>query len=406
MPKIKIKNLYKIFGPYPQRSLKKLASGISKEKLLQETGNTVGVHNVSFSVEQAEIFVVMGLSGSGKSTLVRCINRIIEPTAGEIYIDDINITQLPMKELRFFRQKKLAMVFQHFALLPHRTILQNVAYGLEIQGMEKNAREEKARAVLETVGLKDWSAAYPEQLSGGMQQRVGLARALAVDPDILLMDEPFSALDPLIRREMQEELMELQERVRKTIIFITHDLDEALKLGDRIAIMKDGLIDQIGTPEEILTNPATEYVANFVTDVDRSKILKAENIMIRPTAHVSANDGPRVALRKMKKEALSSIFVIEGDRRLAGIVTVDRAVEAVKNRVIDLRQIVETDIPVTAPGTPIQDLLPVAATARVPIAVIDEKKRLLGIIVRVSVLAGLVGGGENNNVENLTGKLG
>ncbi|NMA91737.1 MAG: glycine betaine/L-proline ABC transporter ATP-binding protein [Firmicutes bacterium] len=405
MPKIKIKNLYKIFGPYPQRSLKKLASGISKEKLLQETGNTVGVHNVSFSVEQAEIFVVMGLSGSGKSTLVRCINRIIEPTAGEIYIDDINITQLPMKELRFFRQKKLAMVFQHFALLPHRTILQNVAYGLEIQGMEKNAREEKARAVLETVGLKDWSAAYPEQLSGGMQQRVGLARALAVDPDILLMDEPFSALDPLIRREMQEELMELQERVRKTIIFITHDLDEALKLGDRIAIMKDGLIDQIGTPEEILTNPATEYVANFVTDVDRSKILKAENIMIRPTAHVSANDGPRVALRKMKKEALSSIFVIEGDRRLAGIVTVDRAVEAVKNRVIDLRQIVETDIPVTAPGTPIQDLLPVAATARVPIAVIDEKKRLLGIIVRVSVLAGLVGGGENNNVENLTGKL-
>ena len=241
------------------------------------------------------------------------------------------------------------MVFQHFALLPHRTILQNVAYGLEIQGMEKNAREEKVRAVLETVGLKDWSAAYPEQLSGGMQQRVGLARALAVDPDILLMDEPFSALDPLIRREMQEELMELQERVRKTIIFITHDLDEALKLGDRIAIMKDGLIDQIGTPEEILTNPATEYVANFVTDVDRSKILKAENIMIRPTAHVSANDGPRVALRKMKKEALSSIFVIEGDRRLAGIVTVDRAVEAVKNRVIDLRQIVETDIPVTAP---------------------------------------------------------
>ena len=196
MPKIKIKNLYKIFGPYPPKVSKKLASGISKEKLLQETGNTVGVHNVSFSVEQAEIFVVMGLSGSGKSTLVRCINRIIEPTAGEIYIDDINITQLPMKELRFFRQKKLAMVFQHFALLPHRTILQNVAYGLEIQGMEKNAREEKARAVLETVGLKDWSAAYPEQLSGGMQQRVGLARALAVDPDILLMDEPFSALDP------------------------------------------------------------------------------------------------------------------------------------------------------------------------------------------------------------------
>lgn len=393
MPKIEIKNLYKIFGPYPQQSLKKLQSGISKEELFKETGHTVGVHNVSFSVEQGEIFVVMGLSGSGKSTLIRCINRLIEPSAGEIYIDDINITQLSPQELRLLRQKKLAMVFQHFALFPHRTILQNVAYGLEVQGVEKDVREKKAEAVLETVGLKEWSAVYPEQLSGGMQQRVGLARALAVDPDILLMDEPFSALDPLIRKEMQEELMELQGKLQKTIIFITHDLDEALKLGDRIAIMKDGFIDQIGTPEEILTNPATEYVANFVIDVDRSKILKAENIMFRPTVLVSVNDGPHVALRKMKKEALSSIFVIGDDRILIGIVTVDRAVEAVKNKETDLKQIVETDIPVTAPDTPIQDLLPIAVTARVPIAVIDEKRKLLGIIVRVSVLAGLIGEG-------------
>ena len=246
----------------------------------------------------------MGLSGSGKSTLIRCINRLIEPTDGEIYIDGENVTALSLDKLRLVRQKKLAMVFQRFALFPHRTILQNVAYGLEIQGVNKSAREEKAYAVLETVGLKEWSAVYPEQLSGGMQQRVGLARALAVDPDILLMDEPFSALDPLIRKEMQEELMELQGKVQKTIIFITHDLDEALKLGDSIAIMKDGVIDQIGTPEEILTHPATEYVANFVNDVDRSRILKAENIMVRPTAHVSSNDGPRVALRKMKEEAV------------------------------------------------------------------------------------------------------
>ena len=399
MPKIEIKNLYKIFGSSPQKSLKKLQAGISKEDLLKETGHTVGVHNVSLSVEQGEIFVVMGLSGSGKSTLVRCINRLIEPTAGEIYIDDKSITLLSAEGLRLLRQKKLAMVFQRFALFPHRTILQNVAYGLEIQGIEKNVREEKAQAMLETVGLKEWSAAYPEQLSGGMQQRVGLARALAVDPDILLMDEPFSALDPLIRKEMQEELMELQEKLQKTIIFITHDLDEALKLGDRIAIMKDGLIDQIGTPEEILTNPATEYVSTFVTDVDRSKILKAENIMIRPTAHVSAGDGPRVALRKMKEEALSSIFVIGEDRILAGIVTVDRAVEAVKKKEMDLKKIVETDIPMTAPDTLIQDLLPVAAAARVPIAVVDKKKRLLGIIVRVTVLAGLIGGGENDNID-------
>ncbi|MGI6318822.1 MAG: quaternary amine ABC transporter ATP-binding protein [Dethiobacteria bacterium] len=397
MPKIEVKNLYKIFGPYPRQALIKLQSGWSKEKLLRQTGHTVGIHNVSFSVEQGEIFVVMGLSGSGKSTLIRCINRLIEPTDGEIYIDGENVTALSLDKLRLVRQKKLAMVFQRFALFPHRTILQNVAYGLEIQGVNKSAREEKAYAVLETVGLKEWSAVYPEQLSGGMQQRVGLARALAVDPDILLMDEPFSALDPLIRKEMQEELMELQGKVQKTIIFITHDLDEALKLGDSIAIMKDGVIDQIGTPEEILTHPATEYVANFVNDVDRSRILKAENIMVRPTAHVSSNDGPRVALRKMKEEALSSIFVIGEDRTLYGIVTVDRAVEAVKDKVTDLKKIVETDIPVTAPDTLIQDLLPLAATARVPIAVVDENRRLLGIIMRVSVLAGLVGGGGDDN---------
>jgi glycine betaine/proline transport system ATP-binding protein len=397
VPKIEVKNLYKIFGPYPRQALIKLQSGWSKEKLLRQTGHTVGIHNVSFSVEQGEIFVVMGLSGSGKSTLIRCINRLIEPTDGEIYIDGENVTALSLDKLRLVRQKKLAMVFQRFALFPHRTILQNVAYGLEIQGVNKSAREEKAYAVLETVGLKEWSAVYPEQLSGGMQQRVGLARALAVDPDILLMDEPFSALDPLIRKEMQEELMELQGKVQKTIIFITHDLDEALKLGDSIAIMKDGVIDQIGTPEEILTHPATEYVANFVNDVDRSRILKAENIMVRPTAHVSSNDGPRVALRKMKEEALSSIFVIGEDRTLYGIVTVDRAVEAVKDKVTDLKKIVETDIPVTAPDTLIQDLLPLAATARVPIAVVDENRRLLGIIMRVSVLAGLVGGGGDDN---------
>ncbi len=397
MPKIDIKNLYKIFGPNAKRYLKRLQAGVSKENLFRETGHTVGVNRVSFSVKQAEIFVVMGLSGSGKSTLIRCINRLIEPTSGEIFFDDKDITRLSPRELRLLRQEKVAMVFQHFALLPHRTILQNVAYGLEIQGIKKEAREKTAQAVLESVGLEEWSDVYPEQLSGGMQQRVGLARALAVDPDLLLMDEPFSALDPLIRKEMQEELMELQQKMRKTIIFITHDLDEALKLGDRIAIMKDGSIEQIGTPEEILTNPATGYVANFVNDVDRSRILKAEHIMIRPTAHISASDGPRVALRKMREEALSSIFVIGHDRTLVGIVTVDRAVEAVKKKENALQKIVETDIPVTSPDTPIQDLFPVAATARVPIAVVDEKRKLLGIIVRVSVLAGLVGRGEKNN---------
>jgi glycine betaine/proline transport system ATP-binding protein len=395
--KIDVKNLYKIFGPEPRKAMERLKAGMSKEDLLQKTSHTVGVCDVSFSVGQGEIFVVMGLSGSGKSTLVRCLNRLIEPTAGEVIIDSEVITGLSAEKLRAFRQKKVSMVFQRFALFPHRTILQNVAYGLEIQGMGKQAREEKALYMLATVGLKDWGSVYPEQLSGGMQQRVGLARALAVDPDILLMDEPFSALDPLIRKEMQEELTELQSSMQKTIIFITHDLDEALKLGDRIAIMKDGQIVQLGTPEEILTNPSNGYVANFVTDVDRSRVLKAENVMIRPSALVKVTDGPRLALRKMKREELSSIFVIGEGRTLRGIVTVDRAVEAVDRKEGDLENIIDEDIPVTSPDVTLLDLIPMAVTARVPIAVIDDNRKLLGIIVRVSVLSGLIAKGDDNN---------
>ncbi len=391
MVKIEVKGLYKIFGAHPRQALEKIKRGQSKDELLQKTGHTVGINDATFAVDEGEIFVIMGLSGSGKSTLVRCINRLIEPTSGSITIDGEDITRLSAEKLRVMRQKKIGMVFQRFALFPHRTILQNVAFGLEIQGMDKLTREEKAMKVLETVGLKDWAHVYPEQLSGGMQQRVGLARALAADPDILLMDEPFSALDPLIRKEMQEELVELQDRMHKTILFITHDLDEALKLGDRIAIMKDGIIVQLGTPEEILTNPADEYVASFVTDVDRSKVLTAENIMFRPFAVVRDDDGPRVAVRKMQKEGFSNIFVVGPDRVLLGIVTVEKALEAVKNNVKDLHQILDTDIPITSPDVLVQDLMPMAVTAKVPIAVVDENKRLKGIIVRVSVLAGLSG---------------
>jgi glycine betaine/proline transport system ATP-binding protein len=393
--KIDVKSLYKIFGPEPRKALEKLRAGMGKDDLLQKTGHTVGVSDASFSVAQGEIFVVMGLSGSGKSTLVRCLNRLIEPTAGEVTIDGEVISSLSTEKLRAFRQKKMSMVFQRFALFPHRTILQNVAYGLEIQGMGRQAREEKALDMLATVGLKDWVSVYPDQLSGGMQQRVGLARALAVDPDILLMDEPFSALDPLIRKEMQEELTELQSNMQKTIIFITHDLDEALKLGDRIAIMKDGRIVQLGTPEEILTNPSNGYVANFVTDVDRSRVLKAENVMIRPSALVKITDGPRLALRKMKREEFSSIFVIGEGRTLQGIVTVDRAIEAVEKKEKDLRNIVDEDVPVTSPEVTLLDLFPMAATARVPIAVVDDNRKLLGIIVRVSVLSGLIARGDD-----------
>ncbi|MFP4516494.1 MAG: glycine betaine/L-proline ABC transporter ATP-binding protein, partial [Desulfovibrionales bacterium] len=273
MEKIQVRNLSKIFGSHPERGIALLEKGYSKDQIMKETRLGVGVDRATFSVEQGEIVVVMGLSGSGKSTLVRCINRLIEPTAGQIIVDGQDITALPPKELRAIRQHKMGMVFQNFALFPHRTVLQNAEYGLEIQGVDPETRKEHSMRALEQVGLKGWEDSFPVQLSGGMQQRVGLARALALDPDILLMDEAFSALDPLIRRDMQDELVALQEKVHKTILFISHDLDEALKLGDRIVLMKDGAIVQVGTPEEILTNPATEYVARFVEEVDISKVL-------------------------------------------------------------------------------------------------------------------------------------
>ena len=275
MPKIEIKNLTKIFGSQPQQGLKLLEDGEQKDEILKKTGMTVGVDKASFTVQDGEVFVIMGLSGSGKSTLIRLVNRLIEPTSGEVLIDGENLTKMDTKSLIETRRKKLGMVFQNFGLLPHRTVLSNVAYGLEIQDVNKEQREAKALKVIEDVGLKGYEDSYPSELSGGMQQRVGIARALTNDTDILLMDEAFSALDPIIRKEMQDELINLQSKLGKTILFITHDLDEALKLGDRIAIMKEGQIVQIGTSEEILENPANEYVSKFVRDVDRSKVLKA-----------------------------------------------------------------------------------------------------------------------------------
>jgi len=289
MSKIQVKALYKIFGPKPKEALQRLKNGDSKDEIHRETGMTVGVNNATFNVEEGEFFVIMGLSGSGKSTLIRLINRIIEPTSGAIQIDGEDITKLTKKELIQIRRGKLGMVFQNFGLLPHRNILQNVEYGLEVQNVATEKREKRAREAIEVVGLNGYEDSKPDQLSGGMQQRVGLARALANETDILLMDEAFSALDPLIRKEMQDELLQLQEKLKKTVLFITHDLDEALKLGDRIAIMKNGRIVQIGTPEEILTEPANKYVYNFVEDVDRSKILLAR----RPQGRYSKNGRER-----------------------------------------------------------------------------------------------------------------
>lgn len=348
----------------------------------------MAVNNVSFTVCEGEIFVIMGLSGSGKSTVLRCINRLIEPTRGKVFIDNEDVTAASEVRLREIRRKKVGMVFQRFALFPHRTVLDNVAYGLEIQGVARDERYARAREMLELVGLREWETALPEQLSGGMQQRVGLARALANNPDILLMDEPFSALDPLIRREMQNELLTLQSKMKKTIIFVTHDLDEALKIGDRIALMKDGSIVQVGTPEEILTRPANEYVAKFVEDVDMTKVLVAERIM-RPAETVYLKDGPRVALRRMREEGISSIFVVSRERKLAGLVTAEDALEASQRNDESLSKILRHDFPTAAPDTPLNELIPLLAESKFPVAVVDEENRLLGMIVRGALLANL-----------------
>jgi glycine betaine/proline transport system ATP-binding protein len=388
--KLKVEHVSKIFGRNPKSVLKKLKKeGGTKEKIEKETGHTVGVHDVSFEVKEGEIFVIMGLSGSGKSTLIRCLNLLNIPTGGKIFVDDEEITAYNKSQLRNFRQEKIAMVFQHFGILSHRTVLSNVEYGLEIKGVAKSDREQTARTVLETVGLGGWEDKMPSQLSGGMQQRIGLARALATEPDILLMDEPFSALDPLIRREMQQELLDIQAKLKKTIVFITHDVNEAFKLGDRVAVMKDGKVVQIGTPEDILANPANDYIEDFVQDIDRTKILQAKNVMFKPTAIVSLKDGIKVAIKEMKDNAISSLFVLDQERKLQGIVTIDDAITANKENKT-LRDILRHDFETTDPEAYVQDLIPKATESKFPIAVMDENDKFLGIIVRVSVLSALI----------------
>lgn len=396
MEKIKVEDLTKIFGRNQKQGIKLLKEGSTKEDILKETGMTVGVNQCSFEVKEGEVFVIMGLSGSGKSTLIRLINRLIEPSHGSIYIDGKDLSKMDKNELRETRRSKLSMVFQSFALFPHRTILENTGYGLEIQGMEKSERDEIALNSLKLVGLEGYENQYPDQLSGGMQQRVGLARALATDSDILLMDEAFSALDPLIRKEMQDELLDIQDKMKKTILFITHDLDEALKIGDRIALMKDGVIVQIGTPEEILTKPADDYVEKFVEDVDISKVLTAQNVMIRPETIDSSKHGPRVALQTMRKAEISSIYVVNRNRELQGIVTAAAAVDAVNKGITDIYEIIDKNVPTVALDYPLHDLFELIHDSPIPIAVVEENI-LRGIIIRGTVLAALSGNGVNGH---------
>lgn len=388
LKKIKIEHVSKVFGKHINPALELVSKGISKNEILNKTGATVGVYDASFTVNEGEIFVIMGLSGSGKSTLVRLLNRLIEPTNGDIFIDGENISKMNKEQLRNIRRKKINMVFQNFGLFPHQTILQNTEYGLEVRGISKAERRRKAEQALENARLLDFKDQYPSQLSGGMQQRVGLARALANNPDILLMDEAFSALDPLIRKGMQDELLDLQETMKKTIIFITHDLNEALRIGDRIAIMKDGQIIQIGTGEEILTNPANDYVRNFVEDVDRSKVLTAENIMVRPITVNVEQDGPKVALSRMREEEVSLLVAIDRARNLKGYITADDALKSAKRGDKNIKGIVQSDMITVEYDTLIQDVFNVIYDAPTPVAVMKDNK-LAGILIRGVVIEAL-----------------
>ena len=388
MNKLEVKHLTKIFGKRQKQALEMVQQAKSKTEILEKTGATVGVYDVNFEVQTGEIFVIMGLSGSGKSTLIRLLNRLIDPTSGDIYIDGQDVAKMNEEELRDVRRHKLNMVFQNFGLFPHRTILENTEFGLEVRGVDKEERTRLAEQALDNAGLLSFKDQYPDQLSGGMQQRVGLARALANNPDILLMDEAFSALDPLIRREMQDELLDLQAEHERTIIFITHDLNEALRIGDRIAIMADGQIMQIGTGEEILTNPANDFVREFVEDVDRSKVLTAQNIMTTPLTTNIDIDGPTVALNRMKKEEVSMLLAVDRKRHLKGSLTAESARDARKEHQA-LAEVIDKNVRKITQETLITDIFPLIYDSPAPLAVVDDKDKLVGVIIKGRVIEAL-----------------
>ncbi len=384
---IQVKNAYKVFGRRKAEAVKQLKSGKDRQQV-SELG-TAAVIDASFEVTRGEIFVVMGLSGSGKSTLIRMLNGLTSTTAGSITVLANEVVGLEGTELRNLRRDHMSMVFQHFALLPHRTVLDNVAYGLEIRGMPPEERLATATQWLERVGLEDWADNYPDELSGGMQQRVGIARAFATGTDILLMDEAFSALDPLIRREMQQQLVELQEELGKTIVFITHDLNEAMFLGDRIAVMRDGRIVQIGTPNEILKDPANDYVAQFVEDVDRGRVLTAADVMEPARAVIAASAGPRAALRRMRDLQTSACFVTSSGRKLLGYIWDEDALRQVRSGRTDLNDIISPAPAIATHDQLLQELYEPAVGTRLPIPVTDDQGRLVGVVPRVVLLAAL-----------------
>ena len=387
-PKIRIENLVKIYGDHPQQALKLFRDGGNRDEILKATGNVLGVADVSLTINEGELFVIMGLSGSGKSTLVRCINRLIQPTSGHILIDDEDIVRVNQNRLRELRRTKISMVFQRFGLFPHKTVRENVEYGLKMRGIAASQRQDKAQETLEAVGLGDWGDYYPENLSGGMQQRVGLARALATDAPIMLMDEAFSALDPLIRRGMQDELIRLQNELKKTIIFISHDIQESLKIGDRVAIMKDGYLVQVGTPEEIVQSPVNHYIRAFTLDVNRAQVLKTGSIL-RKTRPFNLGTGiAAAALRQMEEYRREHMYVINDNAKPVGLLIRDELEAAVSRGVTDVSEAMVLDFPTVSIDKSLEDIFHVAQE-NLPLAVVGAQGRFRGVVEPSDIFASI-----------------
>ena len=395
--KLVVRDLFKVFGDHPEDGIRLYREGLGKDEIFEKTGMTLGVCDASFSVREGEIFVVMGLSGSGKSTLVRMLNRLIEPSAGEIVVDGSDIAKMDTKELTEFRRKHISMVFQSFALMPHLTVLQNTAFGLELSGFPQADREQRAMAALEQVGLAAWGNSYPNELSGGMQQRVGLARALANDPTIMLMDEAFSALDPLIRSEMQDELVALQSEQKRTIVFISHDLDEAMRIGDRIAIMEGGRVVQVGTPDEILNSPADDYVKSFFRGVDITNVLTAGDVAVKQDVIMFERDGTvRAALQRIGKAGRDFAYIVDRRQHYHGVVSTASLEAEAKAAKPDLNKAFLPNAEPIKASTNIGEIIGPVAQAPCGLPVVDDNNRYVGVISRALLLEALNREGAEN----------
>ncbi len=385
---IEVSNVSKLYGLNKKDAAKLMNEGSEKDEVYKKTGVTVALWDVSFKIKRGEIFAIIGLSGSGKSTLVRCFNQLLKPTSGKILFEGKEIESFNKKELLEFRRNKISMVFQNFGLMSHRNVMDNVAYGLEVKGVSKEERQKRAVEITKLVGLEGWEYKPIDSLSGGMKQRVGLARALASDPEVLLMDEPFSALDPLVRKDMQFELLSLQRKLEKTVIFITHDINEAFKLGDTVAIMRDGKVIQIDTPENMSAHPADGYVKKFIDSADKTKVLSVKHIMITPSCLIRESDSAKIAIREMQNNSVSSAYAVDSKMRYKGIVTIDDAVKASKEN-IKLFDLIKKDTITANEDMLISDILPMAAEAKYPIAITGEEGVLKGIVTKTSVLSSL-----------------